>query len=131
MVMKTVAAFANSNGGSIFFGINNRYEVIGLKEEIIPKFQDTLSDLIDDWVNPAPTWAFDLLPVSGARSKAALELIVVAGDHLPYAVGTMARSLRYYVGHGGRSLPARPDEVRAPARSRPLNSDFVSPFHSL
>jgi hypothetical protein len=118
-VMKTVAAFANGDGGSVFFGINKRYEVIGLSEGAIPKFQDSVSDMIDDWVHPAPAWAFDLLTVQGSHSRLVVELMVSPGAWPPYGVGTTRRSLRYYVRHAARSLPARPDEVRALARSRP------------
>lgn len=118
-VMKTVAAFANGDGGSLFFGINKRYEVTGLPESDVPKFQDSVSDLIDDWVHPAPGWAFDLLSVPGSRSREVVELMVSPGDWPPYGVGTTRRSLRYYVRHAARSVPARPDEVRALARSRP------------
>jgi len=118
-VMKTVAAFANGDGGALFFGINKRYEVIGLPEAEVPRFQDSVSDLIDDWVHPAPAWAFDLLTVPGSHSRVVVELVVSSGDWPPYGVGTTRRSLRYYVRHAARSVPARPDEVRALARSRP------------
>jgi hypothetical protein len=118
-VMKTIAAFANGDGGSVYFGINKRYEVTGLSESAVPKFQDSVSDMIDDWVHPAPAWAFDLLTVQGRHSRLVVELRVSPGDSPPYGVGTTRRSLRYYVRHAARSVPARPDEVRALARSRP------------
>lgn len=118
-VMKTVAAFANGAGGSLFFGINKRYEVIGIREQNVQELEDNLSNLIDDWVHPAPLWSFDLLTVPRARTRFVVELIVNAGEWPPYAVGTMRRNMRYYVRHAGRSLPARPDEVRALGRSRP------------
>lgn len=118
-VMKTVAAFANGNGGSLFFGINKRYEAHGLRLEDVPQFQDSLSDVIDDWVHPSPTWSFDLLEVPKSRSRVVVELIVNQGTWPPYGIGTTRKSLRYYVRHGARSVPARPDEVRALARSQP------------
>ena len=118
-VMKTVAAYANGNGGSLFLGINKRYEATGVRGEEVPKYQDNLSDLIDDWVHPTPDWAYDVLPIPGSRTRVVVELIVQPGEFPPYGVGTMMRSLRYYVRHGARSVPARPDEVRALVRSRP------------
>jgi len=118
-VLKTVAAFANGAGGSLFFGINSRYEVVGLPEDDVPKFQDSVSDLIDDWVHPAPSWTFDVLAVPGSRSRVVVELIVSPGDWPPYAVGTTRRSMRYYVRLAARSVPARQDEVRDLARARP------------
>lgn len=127
-VMKTLAAFANGHGGSLFFGINNRYEAEGLREADIPKFQDSVSDLIDAWVQPRPTWGFDLLEIPGSRYRAVVELIVNPGDWPPYGVGTTRRSLRYYVRHAARSVPARPDEVRALARSRPPSEPTSGPF---
>lgn len=118
-VMKTVAAFSNGEGGSLFFGINKRYEVVGLRVDDVPSFQDSLSDVIDDWVHPSPSWTFDLLEVPKSRSRVVVELIVNPGTWPPYGIGTTRKSLRYYVRHGARSVPARPDEVRELARSRP------------
>jgi hypothetical protein len=118
-VMKTVAAYANGDGGSIFFGINKRYEVLGLREEEVPAFEDTVSDMIDDWVHPAPSWNFDIVEIPGSRTRVVVELIVQPGAWLPYAIGTTRKNLRYYVRHYARSVPARQDEVRALARSRP------------
>jgi hypothetical protein len=118
-VLKTVAAFANGAGGSLYFGINKRYEATGIRDTDAPDFQDSVSDLIDDWVHPTPTWTFDLVDIPGSRSRVVVALNVSPGDVPPYGIGTTSRSLRYYVRHAARSLPARPDEVRALARSRP------------
>jgi Putative DNA-binding domain len=96
-VMKTVTAFANGDGGALYFGINKRYEALGLREADVPTFQDTVSDLIDDWVHPSPDWSFDILTVPSKHSRVVVELIVSPGDWPPYGVGTTHRSLRYYV----------------------------------
>jgi hypothetical protein len=119
-VMKSVAAYANGLGGSLFFGISKRYEVLGIKLDDVPEFEDDLSNMIDDWVHPSPRWSFDNLTIPREKNRVVVELAVQPGDSPPYAIGTTRKNLRYYVRHHARSVPARQDEVRALARSRPL-----------
>jgi len=73
-VMKSVAAYANGNGGSLFFGINKRYEVVGIKLDDVPVFEDDLSNMIDDWVHPSPSWSFDTLTIPGNKNRVVVEL---------------------------------------------------------
>lgn len=59
--MKTVCAFANGDGGSLLFGITDDYEVVGLPKAKISRFKDALSDLVDAWVEPTPSYTFEVL----------------------------------------------------------------------
>jgi predicted HTH transcriptional regulator len=119
MVMKTVAAFANGEGGSLLFGITNEYEVIGVPGANIANEEDRISDLIDDWVSPRPAWRFEVYPVANKPGFVVLALHVAQGTEPPYATGTKNVPIQYYVRHASRSVPARPNELRSLARSRP------------
>jgi hypothetical protein len=127
-VMKTVAAFANGEGGSLLFGITKEYEVIGVPGANIATDEDRISDLIDDWVSPRPTWRFEVYPVSDKPGFVVLALHVEQGAEPPYATGTKNVPSQYYVRHASRSVPARPNELRSLARSRPPQAQPANPF---
>lgn len=127
-VMKTVAAFANGDGGSLLFGITNEYEAIGVPGADIAAQQDRLSDLIDDWVSTRPTWEFEVYPVSDKPGRVVLALHVSQGPEPPYATGTKNVPAQYYVRHASRSVPARPNELRGLARTRPPQPQPSRPF---
>jgi hypothetical protein len=127
-VMKTVAAFANGEGGSLLFGITKEYEVIGVPGANIANEEDRISDLIDDWVSPRPTWRLEVYPVANKAGFVVLALHVTQGTEPPYATGTKNVPIQYYVRHASRSVPARPNELRSLARSRPPESPPAHPF---
>ena len=43
--LKSVSAFANSNGGSLLFGINDNQELVGLKD--VARDSEKISELIN------------------------------------------------------------------------------------
>jgi hypothetical protein len=118
-VMKTVSAFANGDGGTLLFGISDEYEAVGVPMQTIDDEKDRISDLIDAWVSPSPTWTFEIYPLMGAPDRVVLALQVGIGNEPPYATGTLNTPSQYYVRHAARSVPARPGELRGLARSRP------------
>ena len=76
--MKTVAAFANGDGGSLLFGITDEYETTGIQEAAVAGIQDRISDLIDRWVSPRPTWSFEIYPIDKVPGSVVLALPCVA-----------------------------------------------------
>ena len=118
-VMKTVAAFANGNGGSLLFGITKDYETVGMVVSSLDDAQDRVSDLIDAWVTPRPLWTFETYRIDGKPGYVVLALHVQQGTEPPYGIGTQSVPTRYYVRHAGRSVPAHPNELRELARTRP------------
>lgn len=124
-VMKTVCAFANGSGGSILFGITDDYEVIGLPEAKASRYKDTLSELVDAWVEPTPSYTFDILPIEGTE-MVVIELIVIAGSAL-YALAKPNETHKVYVRHHSRSVPARVREIEAIAQGRSDSTRFRYP----
>lgn len=118
-VMKSVAAFANGEGGTILFGITKEYEVIGVDRLRLDDDKDRLSDLIDSWVSPRPGWDFYIYPVEQQPGRVVLALNIKPGEEPPYSIGTKNVPTQYYVRHAARSVPARPEELRNIARERP------------
>jgi hypothetical protein len=119
-VMKTVAAFANGQGGTILFGVTDEQQIIGLGGALTREAIDHLTRLISDHVQPHPPFGVETIPVGDATI---LAIHVSPGADTPYGVGTSDRKLIYYVRRGGNSSPARPEDIRNAVRSRiPTNN---------
>jgi len=50
--LKSVSAFANGEGGSLFFGINNDHRVVGLED--VQHVTEVISSLVRDRMDPLP-----------------------------------------------------------------------------
>ncbi len=102
--LKSVSAFANGIGGTLFFGINDDRAAIGLQE--IQKDAEIISRLIKERITPLPQ--FVLTPFR-EKEKDILALKVAAGATTPYyykADGVMEA----YVRVGNESVTA-PDYI--------------------
>jgi stage II sporulation protein D len=66
-VMKTVAAFANREGGTLLFGIDNDGAGVGLGIDDARKALDRTTQLIRDWVRPHVDFDTDLTELDGKR----------------------------------------------------------------
>lgn len=90
--LKSVSAFANGIGGTLFFGISNDKAIIGLDD--IQADAEAISRLIKDRITPFPSF---ILTPERANSKDLLVLIVSAGRSTPYyykADGVMEAYIR-------------------------------------
>jgi predicted HTH transcriptional regulator len=114
MVMKTVAAFSNGDGGSLLFGVENDGTICGVasvsRDDI-----DRLTSLVSSWLRPRPEFDVTAADVDG---KDVLILRVGSGPEPPYGVGTTDDRVRYYVRRSGTTSPATPADVRAAVRAR-------------
>lgn len=115
--MKTVAAFANGAGGSLLFGVDDDYNVIGLPKHKIGKLVDDLGQIVDTWVEPYPPTRMNVLSIPDDDNHDVIELVVEQGDRL-YCCGRQMRERRPYVRLHGRSVPARPEEIEAIVQQR-------------
>lgn len=103
--LKSISAFANGPGGSLFFGIDNDGIARGLDD--VQHVCEVISSKIRDYMDPLPE--VDLIP-HVADGLYILQLKVNAGHYTPY----------YYVGDGQRiafvrigneSLPATAEQM--------------------
>lgn len=100
--LKTVSAFSNGLGGTIYFGINSDGSLEGLSD--LQNASEKISELILAKIEPAAY--FILTPVKADDGRAILKLEVKAGTLAPY----------YYVSDGNRIPYVRMGEesVQAP-----------------
>jgi hypothetical protein len=114
-VMKTVAAFANANGGTILFGVEDDGEIVGIGEHYTRRSLDRLTSLISDWVRPLPDFECEMVEIDG---RGVIAINVGRGRNAPYGVGTSERHIAYYVRRAGNTFPASPAHVRAFVQAR-------------
>ena len=103
--LKSVSAFANGLGGSLFFGIDDDGIVKGLGD--VQYVCETISSKIRDYMDPLPE--VEMIPhdVDGSRI---LQLKVNAGHYTPY----------YYVGDGQRIAFVRVGDESIPATAEQM-----------
>src|SRR5574344_3099696 len=101
--LKSVSAFANGFGGSLFFGVNDEGEIVGLDD--VKADTEFISDKIKNIIDPVPD--FELKTISTENGKKILELHVPSGSMTPY----------YFVNSGSRIAYIRMgDESRSEER---------------
>ncbi len=77
--LKSVSAFANTAGGTLFFGVDNSHNVVGLADP--QKDAEEISRLIKERISPVPRF---ILTAEQEYGKAVLVLSIPKGTHTPY-----------------------------------------------
>ena len=106
--LKSVSAFANGIGGSLFFGVNDDGEVVGLKDA--KSDTEFISDKIRNIIDPIPD--FELKSIQTENGKTVLELHIPSGSMTPY----------YFVNSGSRIAFIRIGDESVIASSGQLSS---------
>lgn len=99
--LKSVSAFANGLGGSLFLGVDNDGVVRGLDD--IQHVCETISCKIRDYMDPLPD--VEMIPHKTDGGLYILQLKVNAGNYTPY----------YYIGDGQRVAFVRIGDESMPA----------------
>ncbi|WP_298445981.1 ATP-binding protein [Ferrimicrobium sp.] len=118
-ICKTVAAFANGDGGRILFGVCDDGTIIGI-EDVAQKHKcDTVTQFISSMVTPVPALRVDPVHIIGndGLPRTVIVLSVEQGEQPPYAVNYPP--LQYCIRRGATTFEASSHEVRNFARSRP------------
>lgn len=103
--LKSVSAFANGLGGSLFFGIDNDGNVKGLDD--VQHVCEAISSKIRDYLDPLPD--VEMVP-HRADNLFVLQLKVSAGNYTPY----------YYIGDGQRIAFVRIGDESLPATAEQM-----------
>ena len=103
--LKSVSAFANGLGGSLFFGIDNDGIVKGLGD--VQHVCEVISSKIRDYMDPLPE--VEMIPhdIDGSHI---LQIKVIAGHYTPY----------YYVGDGQRIAFVRVGDESLPTTAEQM-----------
>ena len=104
--LKSVSAFANGSGGSLFFGVDNGGNVQGLDD--VQHVCEAISSRIRDYMDPLPE--VEMIPHIIADKLHILQLKVKTGSYTPY----------YYVGDGQRVAFVRVGDESMPASAEQM-----------
>ena len=115
-LMRTIAAFANGNGGEIVFGMDpDEVTVVGLIDVDHVRERDRLTQLARDHVTPGPVTEVRSYEYEG---KILVVMSVAPGSQPPYARTSKEKAAEYFIRRGANTYPARPDEIRESVLSR-------------
>ena len=107
--MKTLIAFANSGGGYLVVGVEDKtLRLVGVPGEEIFDIQDAISDTIRNMCTPAMNVA---LSVKTVRGKALVVVQVEAGARPPYYIASKGMMEGTYIRVGGITRKADESEV--------------------
>lgn len=108
-IIQTIIAFANTNGGSIYIGVDDNGNAIGLKEP--DQTMTQLTNAIRDSIRPDVTLFTDesFLDIEG---KTTITVRVERGSSVPYYIaGKGLRPSGVYVRQGASSVPASEERI--------------------
>jgi hypothetical protein len=107
-MLKTVAAFANTDGGVILLGVENGTgRLVGVERES-HLIKDDITNMVRNRVYPEPTMRIEVYEIEHRQIVA---IYVDKGDTPPYGLG--AAPPQCYIRRGATTFPARPEEIRA------------------
>ena len=104
--LKSVSAFANGMGGTLFFGVDNDGNVKGIDD--IQHVCEIVSSRIRDYLDPLPN--VKLIPLRINDRDDVLQVNVGAGNYTPY----------YYIGDGQRIAFVRNGDESIPATAEEM-----------
>ena len=104
--LKSISAFANDMGGSLFFGVDNGGHMKGLAD--IQHVCEVISSKIRDYIDPLPE--VEMIPHKTEDNLDVLQLKVKSGNYAPY----------YYVGDGQRIAFVRVGDESIPATAEQM-----------
>lgn len=107
--IKTVVAFANTDGGRLIFGVEDgTCRVVGLPQENLFTAVDKITNAICDSCEPAVTFDICAQDLAG---KAVIIVSVSAGNARPYYVKSLGPVSGTYVRVGATSRPAERSQI--------------------
>ena len=117
--LKSVCAFANTSGGTLFFGVDNAHNIVGLSDPQTDA--ENISRLIKERISPIPRF---ILTAEQEYGKAVLVLSIPKGTHTPYYY--KADGIREaYIRLGDESIGA-PDHILHELILDGMNESFDS-----
>lgn len=104
--LKSVSAFADTDGGTLFFGVDNDAHVVGVANP--QKDLEFISEKINAHLDPVPVYSLN--PVQTPEGRIILVLQIPAGAQTPYYLNLDGKRIDY-VRRGNESIPATPHEL--------------------
>lgn len=105
-VLKSIAAFANTNDGTIFIGVDDTGKIVGLDLDFKQRdrLEQKIRQLARNRIKPTPPIQVDFEAV---QSLNVAKIIVARGDDLAYLMAGVI-----YIRHGSGDVQAQPEDLR-------------------
>ncbi len=117
---RTIAAFANGEGGHLLFGVDDDGKLLGLPaDDVTQHKQDAITQFVKNLVDPLPEFDIEVIALENEKASSVIILNVGSGDSPPYGVKWTATNTKYYVRRGATTFEASQEQVRTLARTRP------------
>ncbi len=112
--LKTIAAFANTFGGALYIGVDNKtHKIVSLDHDAADKTILMLTRLIKQRIEPSISYSVDTIPIKEADkpTRYILKISVKKNTILPVALHE-ENLLGIYIRSYGSSLLASPEQIR-------------------
>lgn len=107
---KTVVAFANTQGGKLIFGVDDKTrKVAGIDEDELFRMMDRISNAISDSCNPQIVPNIEPQTVDG---KTIIVVTVTPGANRPYYLKSRGKDAGTFIRVAGTSRPAYPEKIK-------------------
>lgn len=108
---KAISAFLNSSGGTIYFGVDDAGNVLGIPQSQVDKLLNTISIVTRQGFRPAAD-AFVRTRVHEIKGRYVVVATVLAGTDLPYYATIKGEGYRAYIRRGPVCFEVTDEERR-------------------
>ncbi len=106
---KTIVAFANSDGGKIFFGVDDDENAIGISKEQVKNDILYINDIVDKKIHPRVKYSFEKIKIDD--DLFVIEVEVFKNDNTPVWLTRTDDQDVIYVRRDGQSVIAHGDQI--------------------
>ena len=108
--MKTIVAFANTQGGKLIVGVDDKtHEIVGVETEILFQLMDGIANAISDSCMPQIIPDIEPQTIDG---KTVIIVSVEAGKNRPYYLKSKGKENGTYIRVAGTSRQAFPEKIK-------------------
>ena len=108
--MKTIVAFANTQGGKLIVGIDDKtHQVVGVENDILFELMDGIANAVSDSCVPQIIPDIEPQTVDG---KTVIVVTVEAGKNRPYYLKSKGKDNGTYIRVAGTSRQAFPEKIK-------------------
>lgn len=108
--LKTIVAFANSKGGKIVFGVDDKtLDIVGVDNSKVFQFMDAIANAVSDTCEPMIVPDIKMQTIDG---KLVIVVEVHQGQNKPYYLKAEGINVGTYVRVGATSRPATAEKIK-------------------